>query len=154
MDDSVGFALSYWHWIVLGLTLIGLEIFVPSFVIVWFGAAAVCLGLLLLALPLSMSAQLFIWVVLSLLFVALWHLLVSPRMKNRTLAGMSREAIIGQTGLVISYNAQSGHGVLKFPAPILGSEEWRFIFDGKLANGDRVTVIDIYGNSLLVRAAS
>ncbi len=80
MEESLRFTLSYWQWILLGVALIGFEIFVPSFVLIWFGAAAVSVGFLLLVLPLSLNAQLFLWVGLSLLFVALWHLLVSPRM--------------------------------------------------------------------------
>lgn len=152
MLDGLNITLAYWHWILLGLALIGLEIFVPSFVIIWFGAAAVSVGLLLLVLTMGINAQVFVWVALSVLYVVLWHVFVSPRMKNRTLAGMSREAIIGQTGIVVRYNAESGRGLLKFPAPIMGSEEWDFIFDGTLANGDRVTVTEVSGNAVIVRA--
>ena len=152
MLDGLNITLAYWHWILLGLALTGLEIFVPSFVIIWFGAAAVSVGLLVLVLPMGINVQVFVWVALSILYVVLWHVFVSPRMKNRTLAGMSREAIIGQTGIVVRYNAESGRGLLKFPAPIMGSEEWDFIFDGTLANGDRVTVTEVSGNAVIVRA--
>ena len=143
--------IAYWHWIAGGLLLAVLEIFLPSFVIIWFGVAAICVGLLLLAVTLQVTAQLLLWITLSLVLVLLWQKFVSPRMLDRTLAGMSREAIIGQTGMVLRYNGESGRGLLKFPAPIMGSEEWDFICQAKLASGDRVTVTEVSGNSLLVR---
>ena len=33
--------LVYWHWLVLGMLLVGFEIFVPSFTVLWFGLGAV-----------------------------------------------------------------------------------------------------------------
>lgn len=143
--------IAYWHWIVLGLVLAGMEIFMPTFFILWFGAAAVSVGLVLWVVPMTLTAQLLLWIVNSAVFVVLWHKLVSPRMKDRSLAGMSREAIIGQTGIVVQHNSESGRGRLKFPAPILGDDEWDFICEGKLAGGDRVTVTEVSGNSLIVR---
>lgn len=151
MIEWLNTQVAYWHWIVLGLLLAGLEIFLPSFVLIWFGSAALCVGLLMLLVPMSLTAQLLVWVVLSLATLVVWQKFVAPRMRDRTLAGLSREAIIGQTGIVIRHDAGSGRGLLKFPAPILGSDEWNFIFDGKLASGDRVTVTDLSGNAVIVR---
>lgn len=143
--------IAYWHWIVLGLALAGLEIFLPTFFMLWFGAAAICVGLVLWVIPLSLTAQLLLWIVNSVVFVVLWHKLVSPRMKDRSLAGMSREAIIGQTGIVVQHYTDSGRGRLKFPAPILGDDEWDYICEANLASGDRVTVTDLSGNAVIVR---
>ena len=42
------FVVLYWHWIVLGIALMAIEILLPSFVALWFGAAAVVVGVLLL----------------------------------------------------------------------------------------------------------
>lgn len=143
--------VAYWHWIVLGLLLAGLEIFLPSFVLIWFGAAALCVGLLTWLVPVGLTGQLVLWILLSLGFLVLWMKFVAPLMRDRTLAGLSREAIIGQTGIVVRYNSESGRGLLKFPAPILGSEDWEFICEGKLASGDRVSVVEVSGNSLIVK---
>jgi len=35
----------WWHWLVLGFCLIGMELLVPSFTIIWFGLGAVVVGL-------------------------------------------------------------------------------------------------------------
>ncbi|OZG72288.1 hypothetical protein BTA51_16240 [Hahella sp. CCB-MM4] len=142
--------IAYWHWIVLGILLAGLEIFVPSFVILWFGVAGIAVGLLMVLFPIGVTAQLFIWGGLSVLLLVLWHKLVSPRMENRTLAGLSREAIIGQVGTVLEYSSARSRGNLRFPAPILGNDEWEFIFDGELRSGDRVMVTEVSGNALIV----
>ena len=64
----------------------------------------------------------------------------------------SREAMVGQVGMVTFYSQDQGRGKLKFPAPIVGNDEWEFIHSEALSNGDKVQVIDISGNSLLVKA--
>ena len=67
------YIIEYWHWIVLGIVLMLSEIFIGSFFIFWFGAAAVVVGLLILPLPeMSLAAQLIIWVVSSAAFVLAW----------------------------------------------------------------------------------
>ncbi|MGH1487136.1 MAG: NfeD family protein [Cellvibrionaceae bacterium] len=142
----------YWHWIVFGLLLITLELFAPVFVMLWLGLAAIIIGIIDLVIPLSFSIQLVIWAILSTVFLFLWHKYISPKMTNQTLAGLSREAIIGQIGMVVFYSEEQGRGKLKFPAPIVGNDEWEFIYSGDpLNNGDKVQVADISGNSLIVK---
>ena len=41
----------WWHWLAFGLVLVGAELVVPSFTIVWFGLAACLVGVLLLLVP-------------------------------------------------------------------------------------------------------
>ncbi|RDH86602.1 MAG: hypothetical protein DIZ78_06760 [endosymbiont of Escarpia spicata] len=43
--------LDYWHWFILGVGLIILEIFSPGVFFIWLGFAAGLVGLLLLAVP-------------------------------------------------------------------------------------------------------
>jgi len=43
--------------------------------------------------------------------------------------------------------------MLRFPAPLLGSDEWLIISQDDLTAGDRVSVIDLSGNSLIVKKA-
>ena len=141
----------YWHWIVFGLTLVTLELFAPVFVMLWLGIAATIVGLIELLIPLGFSGQLIVWAVLSTVSLSLWHKYISPKMTNQTLAGLSREAIVGQVGMVIFYNQEQGRGKLKFSAPIVGNDEWEFIYNAPLNNGDKVQVQDISGNSLIIK---
>ena len=152
MLEWLGSNVAYWHWIVLGLILISFELFAPVFVLLWLGTAAIAVGAIMTIIPLSTPAQLIIWIFLSMGSVFFWHIFMSPRMKDKTLAGLSREAMIGQVGMVTFYSQDQGRGKLKFPAPVVGNDEWEFIHSETLANGDKVQVIDLSGNSLLVKA--
>jgi len=141
----------YWHWIVIGLIMSVVEVFVPSFFMIWLGASAVVIGILSWIFPLSFTIELLLWAVLSLGCLILWFKFISPRMKDVTKSGMAREALIGQIGTVLDYNPSSTRGMLRFPAPLLGEDEWRFISEEKLSSGDKVVVTDTSGNDLIVK---
>ncbi|MDY6952673.1 MAG: hypothetical protein SWE60_14270 [Thermodesulfobacteriota bacterium] len=75
----------------------------PSFTIFWFGLGAIVVSGFLWFLPdMGISWQLFVWVVASSLFTLLWFKCFKPLMKDRTKAGISREAMLGEVGHVIS----------------------------------------------------
>lgn len=147
--------IAYWHWIVLGLFLSLSEILVMSFVLLWFGLSAIVVGILLWIFPFPVTLQLLIWLFLSLFNVYGWFKWISPRIKDATLSGMSRESMIGQIGTVIEYNSvQPGRGKMRFPAPILGDDEWQFICSEEVQIGNRVVVQEFSGNSLIVSKAN
>jgi membrane protein implicated in regulation of membrane protease activity len=151
MLDWLNSNIAYWHWIVFGLMLSLSEILVMSFVLLWFGLGAIVVGILLWLFPLSFTLQLLIWVSLSLFNVFGWFKWISPRLKTKSLSGMAREKMIGQIGTVIEYNAvHSGRGKLRFPAPVLGNDEWQFICEDEIEVGSRVMVQEFSGNSLIV----
>ena len=148
------FQLLYWHWVIFGIALMLFEIVIPSFTALWFGAAAIVVGLCLWLIPsLSVTAQLIAWAGFSVLLTWLWFKFLKPLAIDKTQAGLSLEAIVGEAGVVINVPIESRKGKLRFPAPILGSDEWLFIANETLQAGDRVRVIDISGNSLIVRKA-
>lgn len=154
MIDGLNITLEYWHWIVFGLLVSVLEIFVMSFVLLWFGLSAVAVGLLLTIIDISLTVQILLWIFLSAFNVFAWFKWVSPRLKNKTLSGMAREKMLGQIGTVIEFNPMhEGRGTLRFPAPILGADEWQFICEGELKVGDRVSIKEFSGNALIVTKA-
>ena len=143
--------IEYWHWIVFGVLLVLSEIALTTFFILWFGIAAIIVGALLFFLPgLALSWQIFIWTLLSSLLALAWFRYLKPLSIDRTKAGLSREAIVGEVGQVISVPGEERRGRIRFPAPILGADEWQIISTESLAIGDRVRVKDVSGNSLLV----
>ncbi len=143
--------LLYWHWLVFGMVLAMAELFIPSFTILWFGLGAVIVSALLWLVPdLDMSWQLLVWVVASTVFTALWFRYFKPLMVDRTKAGISREAVVGEIGLVVQVPADGRRGRVRFTTPLLGADEWPFISQGAVASGDRVQVTDVSGNTLLV----
>ena len=132
--------IAYWHWMVFGILLVASEIFIPVFVMIWFGASAIAVGLIF-------------WLGLSIADLVVWFKFIHPKMKNRTLSGMSREQAIGQEGMVIRLGPELEQGTMRFSIPLLGSDEWQFICREPIAVGDRVSVEEISGNTLIVRAA-
>jgi len=147
----MGFELLYWHWIVFGIALMLSEMFLSSFFVLWFGAAAVVIGGLLFVFP-SMSAswQIFIWTLLSSGLAFAWFKYLKPLSIDKTTAGLSKETLLGETGQVLSLPNGEKRGTLRFPAPVLGSDEWLFLCQDELAIGDRVSVKDVSGNTLIV----
>ena len=145
------FKTLYWYWLVFGMVLIIAEIFIPSFTIFWFGLGAIMVaGFLWLFPDLALSWQLFIWAIASCVFTFLWFKIFKPMMVDRTKAGVSREAILGESGQVIKIPQAERRGVVRFTTPLLGSDEWPFICEEEIALGDRVVVKDISGNTLIV----
>ncbi len=141
----------YWYWLVLGMVLIITELFIPSFTIFWFGLGALLVGGLVLLFPdIIFAWQVFVFAIASGVFTFLWFVFLKPYMTDRTKAGISREAALGQSGLVISSPGEKNRGVVRFTTPLLGSDEWPFICEETVMPGDRVFVREISGNTLIV----
>ncbi|MCP5014032.1 MAG: NfeD family protein [Ketobacter sp.] len=144
----------YWYWVVLGVMLMLSEIVLTTFFILWFGLAAVMMGALTYLFPdIEVSWQILIWTVLSSALALFWFKFLKPLSIDKTKAGLSREAIVGEVGQVISVPREGMRGKLRFPAPILGADEWMIMSQDSLAEGDRVRVKDVSGNSLIVEKA-
>lgn len=145
------FELAYWHWLVLGIILVVMEIFIPSFTIFWFGLGAMVVGVLMLLAPhLSLTGQLLIWLLASCSFALLWFKYFKPRMIDKTTAGIARESAIGESGKVIRVPVGERRGVVRFTTPVLSSDEWEFICEQDVAVGDRVFIKEFSGNTLIV----
>lgn len=141
----------YWHWLAFGMALVMFEIALPSFTALWFGVGAILVGVLLWLMPgMSLSWQVFIWAISSATATLLWFRYFKPRAVDRTMAGMSREAILGETGHVIVKPHDGKRGRLRFSIPILGADEWDIICEQDIKLGDRVVVVDVSGNTLVV----
>lgn len=143
--------IEFWHWIVLGVVLSLAEIFLASFTILWFGLAALLVALVLLVWPaLPLPAQLALWAIATAALAIAWFRYFKPRMQDRTKAGISREAAVGQVGMVIRSATEHARGIVRFTVPLLGTDEWPYICEAPLLDGDRCRVIDVLGNALLV----
>lgn len=142
----------WYHWLILGLLLMLGEMLIPSFTLFWFGLAAlVVAGLLLIAPGLGLSLQLLIWACSSIAFTVLWFKYFKPTMTDKTRAGISKEAVVGETGIVIRPPQDEVRGTVRFSIPLLGSDEWEFICKQECQVGDRVEVLDVSGNTLIVQ---
>jgi membrane protein implicated in regulation of membrane protease activity len=149
------FQMLYWYWLAFGMILMLLELAVPSFTIFWFGLGALVVGMLLLLLPgLSLTMQILVWIIASAAFVIFWFKVLKPRMTDKTTSGISREAVLGETAMVTRAPEGDRRGEIRFSVPMLGSDTWPFISDDDVAVGDRVSVREISGNTMLVKLVS
>ena len=144
-------ALMDWHWMVFGMLLMLTELLVPILVGFWFGLGAVFVAVALFVWPgLSLSLQLLIWVLCSLGMLAAWTLLFKRLMPDRTRAGLSRQSALGTVGQVLVAPLSGAPGRVRFTTPLLGASEWPIISRDAVKEGDRVWVVDVSGNTLVV----
>ncbi|MCU7812911.1 MAG: NfeD family protein [Candidatus Thiodiazotropha sp. (ex Notomyrtea botanica)] len=62
--------LNYWHWLILAVLLMILEVFSPGAFLLWLGLAAGVVGLLLLIMPdLSWQVQILLFALLSVMII-------------------------------------------------------------------------------------
>jgi len=142
----------WWYWLIFGMVLVAAEMLVPSFTLFWFGLAAFLVALLLLLIPhTALSIQIICWTLGSIGFTLLWFKYFKPTMTDRTKAGISREAVTGQRGIVIKIPNGDVRGIVRFSMPLMGSDEWEFICHEECSVGNRVEVTDVSGNTLIVK---
>ena len=146
------FAFEPWHWFVLGVLLMLSELVLPAFAALWFGIAAIMVGVLFWMFPMmGFTTQLVTWIILSIACTLLWFKFIKPLSIDKTKAGLSREATIGQVGMVIQSHMEHDLITVRFPMPVLGSDEWNCRTLQPVQVGDRVRVVDILGNDLVVK---
>ena len=150
MEGWMSGGLPYWHWLILGMVLLGAEMFLSGFIVFWFGASALVIAFLSIIIPMSFKAQLLIWSILAITSVIIWNRYIRPGWKDKTLSGMASEALLGQVGMVQESNRGRNRGRLRFPAPILGEDEWIFMCQDEISVGTRVRVKELSGNTLIV----
>ncbi len=68
------FEMNHWHWWILGVAFVILEVFAPGAIFIWMGAAAGVVGLLELVFDLDWKLQWGIWGVLSVASILLWRM--------------------------------------------------------------------------------
>lgn len=142
----------YWHWVVFGLVMLAIEIVLPTFTLFWFGCGALVVGIVLALFPfVSVEHQLILWALVSVLFTLGWFAYFKPKFQDKTQAKLSRDTVVGSQGIVIQSPIEGKKGTVRFSVPVMGNEDWLFITDDSVQNGDRVTVIDVLGNAFKVK---
>ena len=145
--------IEWWHWVLGGLGLVLLELALPSFFVIWFGLSALLVGLSVLVLPtLSLTAQIALWIITSVVMVVLWFS-VFKRSQHKTLIGTAAGEVIGEVGLLVSAVAPFQRGKVRFQRPLLGSEEWVCMAETAITAGERVRVVSVEGSFIKVAKA-
>ncbi len=140
-----------WHWLVFGIVLMTAEMFVPTFFLLSFGAAAVVMAAITWMFSLSLTVAIICWLVLSVVFCGLWFKFIQPKIKMRTKAGLGGSVIIGEIGMIVDAPCADHIGKIRFAVPKVGASEWACrTYDEQLQVGDRAVVVKVLGNELLV----
>lgn len=142
--------IEIWQWLLIGIALCVVEVFIPSFTVLWFGLGAFIVAAFAALFSPSLLIELMIWAVSTAVLAVAWFRYFKPRMLDKTNAGISREAAVGQIGTVIKSSTEHVRGIVRFSVPLLGQDEWPYISEAQLALGDRCRVIDVRGNALLI----
>jgi hypothetical protein len=140
--------LAWWHWLVLGMVLVGLEMTVPTFFLMWFGLGTLLVGVVMLIAAPGLAVQLVLWAATSMAMMAIW--LKWFKNPNRTRAGQAKEGVIGIAGLLTRPVTDTEHGEILFQRPVLGSDRWPVMADAPIPAGAKAKVVDVLGQTLKV----
>lgn len=140
--------LAWWHWMVLGMVLVGLEMLVPTFFLMWFGLGALLVGLVTLFAVPGFAVQLVLWAIASLAMMGIWIRFFKIPDRNR--AGQAKEGVIGIAGLMTRPVTETANGEILFQRPVLGADRWPVMADAPIAAGEKARVVDVLGQTLKV----
>ncbi len=139
--------LNHWHWWILGVILVGLEIFAPMTVFLWFGISAGVTGFILLIVPdLSWENQFLLFSILSLVSVSysLYYLKKNPIKTDQPRLNRRGEQLIGRT-FNLETPIENGTGKIR-----ADDTYWRVESDQDCDQNHRVKVISTDGAVLKV----
>jgi membrane protein implicated in regulation of membrane protease activity len=140
--------VQFWHWWVLAVLLMLIEVLAPGTFFLWLGLAAGLVGLLLVIIPdLGWQLQVLIFAVLAVLAVLAGRAWLKRHPIETADTGLNRraDALVGEIH-VLAEAIHTGRGAVK-----VGDTVWRA--EGPdLPKGARVRVVAVNGTTLKVEA--
>ena len=138
----------WWHWIVLGLVLLIVEMNSGTFLFLGLGIAAALVGVADYLLGIRFLYEVLLWIVLSVLAVAAWVRWFRGTTASTT--GQSRHGFDTQ-GVVTAEIHPHRRGKVTFDAPVLGNTVWHATADEALPAGTRVRIAEVNGQLIKVQ---
>ncbi|MBD3793352.1 MAG: NfeD family protein [Campylobacterales bacterium] len=139
--------LLWWHWIIFGILLITVEIFIGTFFMLGLGLAAILVGTVDGLLSISLEMELTLWMILSLIAIFIWFKYLRDKTEEKS--GQSDYAIASE-GIVEESIAANGRGKVKFDIPVLGNTKWHATAKADIPTGSRVKIVQIKGQLIEV----
>ncbi|MGB8819423.1 MAG: NfeD family protein [Rhizobiaceae bacterium] len=143
--------LGPWNWVAIGLVLLVLEIAIPGVFLLWFGLAAIIVGVLSVMFanagfwPWEAQILMFLILALALAFYGK-RMMDKGNVTDEPLLNKRSEQMLGRTA-TLSEPIAEGYGRIK-----LGDTIWR-VKGPDLPIGSKVKVMSVDGNELAVEAA-
>ena len=140
--------ITWWHWIVLGILFILLEMATGTFITLGFGIAAVLVGLLDLLFDMNFLMQLIAWIILSVSVITLLfkYFKAQPTVSS---TGQSDHGFDTVGTVQKTIGAQS-RGEVRFDTPVLGNSVWKAVAEQKIEKGQKVTIEEVNGQLIKV----
>ena len=140
-------SMLWWHWIVLGIVLLIIELNTGTFFILGLGVAAILVGIIDLIFATSFNIELLIWLIISLLSIAAWFKWVKE--PHHTDSGQSNYRL-DTLGTVEEEIGSNSRGKVRFDAPVLGNTVWHATAKVDIAKETRVKIVQVNGQLIEV----
>jgi membrane protein implicated in regulation of membrane protease activity len=140
--------ITWWHWIIVGILFIILEMATGTFIVLGFGIAAVLVGLIDLLLDINFLVQVILWIFLAIFVIGISF----KYFKEQPIVSSSGQSNHGfdTLGTVTKTTAPHTRGSVRFDTPVLGNTIWSATAKQKLEVGTRVTIQDVKGQLISV----
>lgn len=139
--------LVWWHWLILVVVLIGIEMSVGTYDFLWVAVGAILTMLLSLVIP-DWRVQLVFFAVVSVALVFISRTYLSRfREENPddSILNKRMDRLIGTKGIAVS-DFQAGRGRVK-----IGDTEWSAECETAVKSGDSISVEATTGNAVKVK---
>jgi inner membrane protein len=151
MDNILAFLIANpgWSWMIAAAVLFALDVMAPGFFMLWFGAAAAVVGVIVFALPLELAWQILAFCALSVVSVLIGRALWGGNRgveSDKPLLNQRARQLIGRN-FVLATPITSGQGRI-----IAGDSTWS-VRGPDMPQGTTVRVVDAEGTMLLVKPA-
>lgn len=147
MIDFLNEIILWWHWIILGILLIIIELGIGTFFILGLGIGAILVGILDLLIGLSFTGALGLWILFSIVAIIIWF-----KYYKETTVSASGQSNKGfdTLGTVSKEIKANGRGEVIFDTPVLGNTKWHATSKDNLEIDTRVKISEINGQLIIV----
>jgi membrane protein implicated in regulation of membrane protease activity len=151
MEKSIFFQLGLWNWFIIAAVFGLLEVILPGYFMIWYGLAAVFVGVLALMVDISWQMQLVLYAVIgmSLLIASIRFAGSRTGESDRPMLNKRGKSHIGKTYQLLDAT-RNGRGSVK-----VGDSIWAVQLENKadLDKGAGVLITDVIGTRLIGKAA-
>lgn len=139
----------FWHWWAAGFVFLILEVFLPGFIILWFGVGAFVVGSIMLAVDLGVKAQLIIWSIVSVLSLLGWRQWRKgkPMQSDDNTLNRRGDAYVGRH-FTLETGTDNGFGKIK-----VDDTTWKIEVEQDLLPGTRIVITGVDGAILKAQKA-
>lgn len=137
----------WWHWIVLGMFFLIIELMIGTFFIIGFGIVAILVGVMAWSFDTSFNAELFVWTIFSIIAIGIWYKWFrEPDISDSGQSNYRLDTI----GTVQEAIAPHSRGKVKFDNPVLGNSVWHATAQTDISPKTRVKIVRINGQLIEV----